>query len=264
MKVQKGEIVAARKYSENLYKLEVFSPYICKNAMPAQFINVRCAGFDSNDPLLRRPFSIYEIDNRFNVFSILFIVKGKGTNYMANLKKGEILDFVGPLGNGFNIPENKNKFLLLGGGIGVAPLCLIAKNLTENNKTVHFVAGFKDETFYIWERDLIKILRDYRIFSENGAFGEKGMPSEYIYDNLDTFKDCTFIVCGPTEMLKNIQSILKRKKISAMAIMEEKMACGIGTCMGCVLRIKNKNGDMQYKKICTDGPIFDLMEVCFD
>jgi len=264
MEALKGEIVENKKYAHNLYKLEVFSPYICRSAEPAQFVNVKCSAENVSDPLLRRPFSIYDIDKQFNVFSILFLVKGKGTVFMANLKKGDMLDFVGPLGQGFKVPVNQQKYVLLGGGIGVAPLCLIAKNLIENGKSVSFIAGFKDETFYLWEKDLIKILRDYTIFSENGAFGQKGLPVSFIYENLGNFKGNQFIVCGPAEMLKQVQSIFKNKNISAMALMEERMACGIGTCMGCVLKIKKSNGEFEYKKICTDGPVFDLMEVCFE
>ncbi|MBN1299300.1 MAG: dihydroorotate dehydrogenase electron transfer subunit [Actinobacteria bacterium] len=264
MKTLKGEIVANRKYSDNLYKLEVFSPYICKNAKPAQFINIKCSRQGSDDPLLRRPFSIYEIDEQFNVFSVLFLVRGRGTQFMADLRKGESLDFVGPLGQPIKIPENDSRFVLIGGGIGVVPLCLIAKNLKSIGKTVHFFAGFKDEAFYTWERDLIKILKDYKIFSENGVFGEKGIPLNYIRENFSEFKDHHFIVCGPLEMLKQAQSFLKDRKVRAIAIMEEKMACGIGACMGCVIKIKNKNNGYSYKKVCSDGPAFDLMEVCFD
>ncbi|MBM3707501.1 MAG: dihydroorotate dehydrogenase electron transfer subunit [Actinobacteria bacterium] len=264
MKILTGEIIENKKYGENLFKIEVFSPYICRNAAPGQFINVRCNSGVVFDPLLRRPFSIYEIDKNFNVFSILYIVRGKGTNYLAGLKKGDILSFIGPLGQSFKADKSYNNYLIVGGGIGVAPLCLIAKKIIEEGKKVFFIAGFKDAVFYIWERDIIKILRDYKIFTEDGSFGEKGLPTDYIKDNLQNFLDNKLVCCGPREMLVSLQEIAKRNKISADVLMEERMACGIGVCMGCAVKICSQDGNIEYKKVCSDGPIFNLMEVVFD
>ncbi len=265
MKLLQGEILANKKYGENLFKLEVFSPYICRNCLPGQFVNVKCAFGRTLDPILRRPFSIYEIDKKFNVFSILYLVKGKGTDFLAKLDKGDILDFIGPLGEGFKADEEIKNYLLLGGGIGVAPLCIIAKELVEKGKNVFFIAGFKDETFFVWERDLIKIVRNYKIFTENGSFGQKGIPTVYLKENLHRYKDYKLLVCGPKEMLRSVQGILKSfPGIPAEALMEERMACGVGVCMGCAVKIKKSKGGFEYKKVCSDGPIFNLTEVIFD
>lgn len=264
MKILNGEILENKKYGENLFKIEVFSPYICRNSRPGQFVNVRCNFGDVFDPLLRRPFSIYEIDTKFNVFSILYIVRGKGTNFLSRLKKCDTLNFIGPLGEAFKIDEAFNNYVVVGGGIGVAPLCLIVKKLVEMGKNIFFIAGFKDNAFYMWERDLIKILRNYKIFTEDGSFGEKGIPVNYIRDNLQDFFNYKFICCGPKEMLEALQEIFKNKKISAIAVMEERMACGFGVCMGCVVKISDPKGNVEYKKVCSDGPIFNLMEVIFE
>lgn len=265
MKLLQGEILANKKYGEKLFKLEVFSPYICRNCLPGQFINIKCAFEGVLDPLLRRPFSVYEIDKKFNVFSILYMVKGKGTDFLTRLDKGDILDFIGPLGEGFKSDEEVKNYLLLGGGIGVAPLCLIAKELVASDKNVFFLAGFKDEAFFLWERDLIKILRNYKVFTENGSFGQKGIPAVYLKENLHLYKGYKLVVCGPKEMLKNIQSILMDfPNISADALLEERMACGVGVCMGCTVKVRNSSGGFENKKVCSDGPVFNLMEVVFD
>jgi len=265
MKLLQGEILANKKYGENLFKLEVFSPYICRNCLPGQFVNIKCAYEGVLDPLLRRPFSVYEIDKKFNVFSILYLVKGKGTDFLTRLGKGDMLDFMGPLGEGFRADDEIKNYLLLGGGIGVAPLCMIAKGLVETGKNVFFLAGFKDEAFFVWERDLIKIVRNYKIFTENGSFGQKGIPSIYLKENLQLYKDYKLVICGPKEMLKNIQGMLKDFPVlSADALLEERMACGIGVCMGCTVKIKKSTGGFENKKVCSDGPIFNLMEVIFD
>ena len=264
MKILNGEILLNKKYGENLYKMEIFSPYICKNALPGQFVNIKCCYEGMLDPLLRRPFGIYEIDKRFNVFSILYLVKGKGTLFLSKLRKGEILNFLGPLGNAIKINTEAENYLLIGGGIGVAPLCLIARYLTDLQKNVYFMAGFKDELFFSWENDLIKIVRNYRIFTENGSFGERGLPTNFIREHIDEYKKFNFICCGPREMLKALQDILQGKNIPAIALMEEMMACGIGACMGCVIKIKEGNTAFTYKRVCSDGPTFNLMEVIFD
>jgi len=135
----------------------------------------------------------------------------------------------------------------------------------ETGKNIFFLAGFKDEAFFLWERDLIKIARNYKIFTENGSFGQKGIPSVYLKENMHLYKNYKLVVCGPKEMLKNIQGILRDfPGIVADALMEERMACGIGVCMGCIIKIKKSPGGFEYKKVCTDGPIFNLMEVIFD
>ena len=265
MKLLNGEILGNKKYGENLYKIEVFSPYICRNALPGQFVEVKCSYEHLTDPLLRRPFSICEIDRRFNVFSLLFTVRGKGTAFMTKLKKGETLNFIGPLGEGLKFNEGHLKYVLIGGGIGVAPLCFIANELITKENDVLFMAGFKDNSFYAWERDLIKITRNYKIFTEDGSRGEYGIPAAHVSKNLKEYKNCTFIICGPVEMLKALQGILKKAgKVRALALMEERMACGIGVCMGCVIKIKGTDGGFNYRKVCSDGPVFDLMEVIFD
>src|SRR4030042_3988594 len=154
MKLLSGEILSNEKYSNNLYKMEIFSPYICKDAQAGQFINVKCSPEGVLDPLLRRPFSIFDIEKKFNVFSILYWVKGKGTKFMSGLEKGDMLDFAGPLGKGIDMGRSEGNVLLIGGGIGIAPLYLIARLVSKVNKNVFFAAGFKDNSYLRWEKDL--------------------------------------------------------------------------------------------------------------
>ncbi|HEY4696319.1 MAG TPA: hypothetical protein VIH13_05470, partial [Candidatus Hydromicrobium sp.] len=103
MRLLSGEILSNEKYGDSLYKMEVFSPYICKYAQAGQFINVKCSSDGALDPLLRRPFGIFDIEKKFNVFSILYLVKGRGTRFISGLKRGDMLDFAGPLGKGIDL-----------------------------------------------------------------------------------------------------------------------------------------------------------------
>ncbi len=159
--------------------------------------------------------------------------------------------------------KNKN-ILLVGGGIGVAPLNFIARQAEESSKNVYLLAGFKDSGFLRWERDLVRTGFKYRIFTEDGSWGETGLVTDHLMENLDTYKDYDVFCCGPTDMLKALQDIFKDTKRNINALLEEVMACGIGVCMGCVVKIRAGKEKFKYKRVCSEGPAFDLKEVIFD
>jgi dihydroorotate dehydrogenase electron transfer subunit len=264
MRILSGEIISNEKYSDDLYRMEVFSPYICKNAAAGQFVNIKCSRDGILQPLLRRPFSIFAVEEKFNVFSVLYAVKGTGTKFMSGLERGDILDFAGPMGNGINLDESKVNMLLIGGGIGIAPLNFLARLAAGDKKSVFFAAGFKDNSFQKWEKDLIELKAGYSIYTEDGSWGEKGMITDYIRENLRIFNDHDVYCCGPKDMLKDIQRIYSEESNRVVALLEEVMACGVGVCAGCAVKIKKGKNSFSYKKVCLDGPAFDLKEVIFD
>ena len=264
MKLLTGEIVSNEKYSNNLYKMEIFSPYICKNAAAGQFINVKCSPESVLDPLLRRPFGIFNIEKKFNVFSILYLVKGRGTKFISGLKKGDMLDFAGPLGKGIDLSESENNILLIGGGIGIASLYLIARFACGMKKNVFFAAGFKDNSYLRWGKDLIELKINYAVITEDGSWGEKGLVSDYVWDNIKSFNNFDIYCCGPRDMLKILQNIFKGRNNKVTALLEERMACGVGVCSGCVVKLRKGKSGFSYKKVCKDGPAFNLREVIFD
>jgi dihydroorotate dehydrogenase electron transfer subunit len=264
MKILSGEIISNEKYSDNLYRMEVFSPYICKNAGAGQFVNIKCSRDDILQPLLRRPFSIFSVEEKFNVFSILYVVKGAGTRFMAGLDRGDILDFTGPMGNGISLDKIKDKLLLIGGGIGIAPLNFVAKLAADSEKSVFFAAGFKNNSYKKWEKDLIELKVGYNICTEDGSWGNKGMVTDYIRENLKTFDDYDIYCCGPRNMLKVIQRLYSQESNRVTAFLEERMACGVGVCAGCVVKIRKGKKSFSYQKVCQDGPAFDIKGVIFD
>jgi dihydroorotate dehydrogenase electron transfer subunit len=264
MKILKGEILSNETYGPDIYKMEVFSPYIVKNAGAGQFVNIKCAPEGVRDPLLRRPFSIFDIEEKFNVFSILYYVKGRGTRYMATLENGDALDFSGPLGKPIDLTGTGSNLLLIGGGIGVAPLNLLSKLGLDAGKNVLILAGFKDSSLLRWERDLVRMGVKYRIFSEDGSWGESGLISDHLFDEPKIYADHDIFCCGPGPMLEVLQKELVGENIEATVFLEEKMACGMGACNGCVIKVKTKSGGFDYKRVCKDGPAFKLSEVIFD
>src|SRR5680860_82445 len=227
MKLIKGEIISNKKTGEGLFKMTVFSPYIVKNSIPGQFVNIKCSSSNTIDPLLRRPFSIHEVEPDFKVFSILYVLKGIGTEFLSKLNAGDILDFTGPLGNGIDTAENKNKnFLLVGGGIGNSPLFFLAKKLVSEGKNVFFAAGFKNNSFLLFEKNLQSLKINYEIYSEDGTHGKKGLVTDLLYERMDDFKNYEIVCCGPVKMYKVLQNIFALKNIKAKALLEEIMACG--------------------------------------
>lgn len=264
MKILSGEIISNEKYGENLYRMDVFSPYICKNAEAGQFVNIKCSRDGILQPLLRRPFSIFDIEEKFNVFSVLYAVRGAGTSFMAGLDRGDILDFAGPMGNGISLDESGDKLLLIGGGIGIAPLNFVAKVAAASKKDVFFAAGFRDGSYKRWEKDLIGLRVGYNICTEDGSWGDRGMVTDYMRKNLNTFVNFDIYCCGPRDMLKAIQMLYSQESNRVTAFLEERMACGVGVCAGCVVKIRKGKKGFIYQKVCQDGPAFDLKEVIFD
>lgn len=261
MKSSSGEIVNNNKIGEDLYKIDIFSPYLCKNSKLAQFINIKCAEPKQYDPLLRRPFAIYDMENDFNVVTILYQLKGKGTKYLSGLVKGDVIDFCGPLGQPVEL-EN-NKVLLIGGGIGIAPLFFIARQCVNQSREVHIVAGFKDQSYRLIERDIMRLNINYRIYCEQENWAHTGQVVDGLTD-IGNFDNYDIYCCGPKPMLKALQDKLSFRQGKTVAILEEWMACGVGVCAGCAVKIKQGEDRFTYKKVCSDGPAFNLMEVVFD
>ena len=148
--------------------------------------------------------------------------------------------------------------------MGVAPLNLLSKLGMDAGKNVLILAGFKDSGLLRWERDLVRMGVKYRIFSEDGAWGEFGLVSDHLFDEHKVYKDHDVFCCGPGPMLKVLQKELLEKNIDATVFLEEKMACGMGACNGCVIKVKKEVGGFDYKRVCKDGPAFQLSEVIFD
>lgn len=267
MKILNGEIVSNDRIGENIFRMTIFSPYITKNSIPGQFINIRCSGDGVHDPLLRRPFSIYDIEEDFKVFSIIYTLKGKGTKYLKASQPGDSVNFMGPLGNGIKTEEEgSKKYLLIGGGIGIAPLHFLAKELVKRKRNVFLAAGFKDNNFLFFEKVIQPLKINYQFFSEDGTHGNRGIITDFISDKLDEFKDFSIYCCGPVPMFKTLRELFVNNDMSerAFALFEEIMACGIGVCKGCVIKTIDENNNYIYKTVCKDGPLFKLKEVIFE
>ena len=211
---------------------------------PGQFVNIQLAG-----KFLRRPISVCDVED--GVLTIVYKVVGKGTEQMAGMAVGEKLDVLTGLGNGYDLTTAGERPLLLGGGVGVPPLYLLAKRLLAKGKEVTVILGFNraDEIFYREEFEALgaKVI----VATADGSFGVKGfvtdaLPADYTY----------FYTCGPEPMLK---AVWRATDTSGQMSFEERMGCGFGACMGCSCKTLTGN-----KRICREGPVMRKEEILWE
>ena len=234
-KIQKGLVNELTRVSKSLYLIR-FTPHT-----PVDIVSVLC-----DNLTLRRPFSVMDYED--GVISILFKKKGAGTTYISNLKQGDEIDFVGPMGNGFNIERKKS--LLISAGVGSAPVFYLHKKIEELGVENLFASGFvsKEEIPSNLEFDMVT--------TDDGSEGKKGSIVNYVEGLILSFNPEKIYCCGPEIVLKLIVQTAEKHSIKTEVAMEKVMACSIGVCKGCVIKIK-KDGKIQNATVCHDGPVFD-------
>ncbi|MCX7913724.1 MAG: dihydroorotate dehydrogenase electron transfer subunit [Thermodesulfovibrionales bacterium] len=217
---------------------------------------------DNLDPLLKRPFSILDYDDELLYF--LFKKKGKGTIYLSRINKGDVITLLGPLGNGWPAPQGE--FIVIAGGIGIVPLMLLLKQ--HRNKAILFY-GAKNENELLMLEEASKLVKEIYISTDDGSKGTRGLITEIFNDFLvsnSSCKDLTIYCCGSPPMLKAFSKLIREHNLSCYASVEEYMACGVGACLGCVVKVINEadSEGFHYKTVCKDGPIFNLKEIIWD
>ena len=227
---------------------------LAQEAHPGQFIGV----FPKNkSTILPRPISICEINKEKTALRIVYRIAGQGTKEFSSFAAGDPVEILGILGNGFPLEAGKGKkVFLMGGGIGVPPILQLAKEL-EAEKQV--IVGYRDNNLFLKE-DLDKYASVY-VATEDGSAGTKGNVMNAIEENgLDAE---VIFACGPMPMLRAIKKYAEEKGIKAYISLEEHMACGVGACLGCVVKTKevDHHSHVHNARICTDGPVFDAEEV---
>ncbi len=235
------EIKSNIALTKTVYKMELAGD-VSDITSSGQFVNIKLDGL-----FLRRPISVNDCEN--GILTIIYKVVGKGTEQMAEMKAGEKLDVLTGLGNGYDLSLSGDKPVLLGGGVGVPPLYMLAKKLIEEGKKVSVVLGFntKDEVFC--EDDFKKLGADVVVATADGSYGIKG----FVTDALKDIDYSYFYTCGPEPMLK---AVYKATSTSGQFSFEERMGCGFGACMGC--SCKTITG---YKRICKEGPVLKKEEI---
>lgn len=262
MKVNiKAKIIQIEQLKEDIYKFSVQAKEIVKNAKPGHFIEVRV--LDNIEPLLRRPISIYNIEKEKGILEFIFQVKGKGTEILAKRKVGEELDIIGPLGYGtFNIKNYKNA-AIIGGGIGTFPLYELAKQLKQNTSSkVTTYLGFRNKNYVVLEDEFKSVSDNLIITTDDGTYGIEGFAINELKKDIEAGKIDKIFACGPLPMLKAVQSLAIEKNIACQISLEEKMACGLGVCLGCAVKTAKSPKDApEYWHVCKAGPVFNATDV---
>ena len=268
------------KDTEGTYILRIKNRFIASNYKPGQFVMLKASEGGLN-PLLSRPFSIF---NKFSgdEFEVLYRVFGAATEILSGVKEGSFLEVTGPLGNGFNLnADNKdgavtkkgNVRILIAGGIGIAPLYSMPEYINNNNsddagseaeekdKIILYYGARKAEELY-FRHSIHSRFDEVYFATDDGSFGFKGNIIDLLYENMGGYADADFYTCGPKPMLNALISKFSASGLSGrlQASLEESFGCGIGVCLGCVIKTKTKT-DFEYKRVCKDGPVFYADEI---
>lgn len=229
--------------TENVFKMKLEGDCSAITA-PGQFVNIKIDGL-----YLRRPISVCDVENA--TLTIIYKVVGKGTEIMSKMGDGTVLDVLTGLGNGYDLALCGDTPLLLGGGVGVPPMYMLAKELIKRGKKVSVVLGFNTKSEVFYEKEFSALGCDTFVTTVDGSYGVKGFVTDAMPENYSHF-----CCCGPEPMLK---AVYKNSKTSGQFSFEERMGCGFGACMGC--SCKTVTG---YKRICKDGPVMKKEEILWE
>ena len=241
MRQETFEIITNRALTANVFEMVMAGDTSAITA-PGQFVNIRLEGL-----FLRRPISVCDVDG--DRLTIIYKVVGKGTEQMSAMQPGQKLDMLTGLGNGYDLKKCGDRPLLVGGGVGVPPMYLLAKRLRAMGKSVSVILGFNTASEIFYEDMFKKLGCETHVATVDGSYGIKGFVTDAM-EGMDYTYTCA---CGPEPMLKALYSA---SKTSGQYSFEERMGCGFGACMGCSCKTKYGN-----KRICKDGPVLEKEEI---
>lgn len=272
----RARVTGREEPAPGFHLLEFYAPSLARAAQPGQFVHIRCG--EGTDPLLRRPISIHAVDRRDGLVRVLFRVVGRGTALLA--RRGEdSIDVMGPLGRGFsrgqayrncnNSPKNDTigpgttgGIIVVGGGIGVAPLHFllqeIARSGDSGRTTVLLGARCAGELLICDAAE--KMGFAVRVATDDGSAGHHGPVTHLLAGALGT-KPGFVYACGPAPMLKAVCDLLAEAGVPGEVSVEERMACGVGACLSCACRVRDAGGRETYRRACVDGPVFPAGKV---
>jgi dihydroorotate dehydrogenase electron transfer subunit len=264
----KSLVISNTEVSPGYFRMRFTAPPAISEARPGQFVMLRVR--DALDPLLRRPFGIFDLGSFETAYTdcgtqtyaeILYRVVGKGTGMLSSLHAGDRIEILAPLGNGFTLGDPAGEKILVGGGVGLAPLYYLAKELVKSSRVRLYVGGrTRDDVLCITEFERLGV--ETYVSTDDGTLGESGLVTEVLERHVAEVRDAMIFACGPMPMLKAVAAIASRKAISCQVSLEAYMACGMGACLGCVVPGKDHAEDRpDYRCVCKDGPVFGFEEL---
>lgn len=241
-------LVKKTQLTDTIFDFRISNKELAEIAKPGQFVHIRVPG-----KTLRRPISICDING--SEFRLVFEVRGEGTDILSQTEVGGEVDVIAPLGNGFKIEPDK-RTVFIGGGIGVPPMLYAAKQ----SKNAVTITGFRDKSAVILEKDF-KSIGEHILMTDNGSAGKQGFVTEALKDVIGNAD--MVCACGPMVMLRGVAEIASQAGVPCQISLEERMACGVGACLGCAVLVNREDGTQGYKHVCKNGPVFNAEEVVF-
>jgi dihydroorotate dehydrogenase electron transfer subunit len=256
-------ILSNQEISTGYYRMRILSPEIGKLARPGHFIMFRIQ--TSLTPLLRRPFGIFrtgflpaDCDGQpaKEYLEILYKVVGQGTTIMSRLHEGDRVEILGPLGRGFDLGAPGTEKILVGGGIGLVPLYMLARELVKTSKVRLLMGGRRrDDIIVVTEFERLGV--ETYVSTEDGSLGEEGLITQVLERKLGKYPGADVYACGPMPMLEAVQQICVVHKVPLQVSLEALMACGVGACLGCVVKgAGHSEQNPRYLCTCKEGPVF--------
>jgi dihydroorotate dehydrogenase electron transfer subunit len=265
--IETGIIISNREIFKDHFLMLFKVPDAFRGSVPGQFVMLRSE--EGDVPFLGRPFSIHSLYsiNGETVMEILYRISGTGTALISRLKVDDRVRILGPLGRGFDVPVGKKKICLVAGGMGIAPLLYLAESLVqerrdEQGETVLYFGAQGSQ--YLCGLDRLKRLcSSVKLSTDDGTLGYHGPVTDLVAGDALSFErdDSAIFACGPYGMMKEIARIAGDISIPCQVSVEEKMACGIGACLGCAVRAGGGNTSKRFMRVCKEGPVFDTREI---
>ena len=275
-----GEVIGLHEHDGGQISMRIYCPDIVEKARPGQFVHLSVSGSLS----MRRPISVMSVDKDNGTFDLLYKIVGEGTRQLSERKIGDIISVIGPIGNGFEVTENKIP-LLIGGGVGMPPIIAMAQELKgDSSYSPYAILGSevpfpfdvsKSElnAFYSSKLNTMPLLDEWGIpcglaSLQNYEGVYQGFVTDLAKDFLgslspDELSDVEIYTCGPHAMLEAVSKLANEYNIPCQASLEEFMACAVGGCAGCVVEVQTENGPAM-KRVCVDGPVFEAQSVFND
>lgn len=265
-----GQVIENRSVAPGHFLLTIRLPLSFETPIPGQFVMIRDP--DRREPLLPRPISVYGFQREEDhaILNLLCRVAGRGTALFSRMNPGTTLTVLGPLGRGFTIDPDVRQLLLVAGGVGAAPLAF----LLQEGSLLKTLFGKQQVTAYLGagtaelltELNRFQGFCDLRTATDDGSCGYHGNVTGMLAHDLERYdpKSTLILACGPGAMTRSLALLLRDTGIRCQVSLEEKMACGVGACLGCVVAIRDGEGKTAYRRVCKDGPVFDIKEILWN